>query len=691
MRGAIGIQARVNFQTVRDGVDRAEKSLDELCINTIRTLAIDAVQKANSGHPGLPMGAAPMAYVLWQQHLRHDPAAPSWADRDRFVLSAGHGSMLLYALLHLTGYEVSLDDLKSFRQWESRTPGHPEFGMPLGVEATTGPLGQGSANVVGMAIAERMLAERFNRPGHSIVDHRTFALVSDGDIMEGISCEAASLAGHLGLGKLICLYDSNDISLDGPTHLTFTEDVEARYRAYGWHVQRVEQGDVNTAGIDHAIAAAIADDKHPSLIVVRTTIGYGSPNKHGKADAHGAPLGADEVRLTKEALGWDAEASFLVPDAAKRHFDSGRTRASATRVDWQTRFAAWTKAFPELASQWDEAMGGRLPQGWDSDLPTFATTETPATRQAGGKVMNAIAKRVPTLVGGDADLSCSTTTALKDLGSFQATSGAGRNLHFGVREHAMGAIANGMAYHGGVRPFVSTFFVFSDYMRPAIRLAALSGLPILYVWTHDSVWVGEDGPTHQPVEHLMSLRAMPNLAVVRPADANETTEAWRWAMTHNSGPVALVLSRQALPVLDRTQMAPASGLARGAYVLIDAAKQLDAVIIATGSEVHLAVAARETLAKEGIGVRVVSMPCWETFAAQDAAFRDSVLPPKVSARVSVEAGVTFGWQQWIGDRGIAIGVDRFGASAPGKVVAEKLGLTVERVADAVRRVLGSRQ
>ena len=668
-------------------MDRADKSLEDLCINTIRLLAVDAIQKANSGHPGLPMGAAPMAYVLWQHHLRHSPANPAWPDRDRFVLSGGHGSMLLYALLHLTGYDLSLDDIQSFRQWESRTPGHPEWRVTPGVEATTGPLGQGSANAVGMAIAERMLAQRFNRPGHTIVDHRTFALLTDGDMMEGVCAEAASLAGHLGLGKLICLYDSNDVSLDGPTHLTFTEDVGARYKSYGWHVQQIDEGDYDTDGIDRALAAAVAEERHPSLIIVRTTIGYGSPNKHGKADAHGAPLGGDEVRLTKESLHWDPSKTFFIPDEARRHFESARTRGQAAQAEWQTRVDAWAKAHPELAREWEDTLSGKLPDGWDADLPTFTATEAPATRQAGGKVMNAIARRVPSLVGGDADLSVSTTTALKDMGSFDAATGLGRNLHFGVREHAMGAIANGMAYHGGLRPFVSTFFVFSDYMRPAVRLAALNGLPVIYVWTHDSVGVGEDGPTHEPVEHLMSLRAMPNLAVVRPADANETAEAWRWAMRHTSGPVALILSRQALPVVDRAQTAPASDLVYGAYVLLDAATRLDAIVIATGSEVQLAVAARELLAKEGIGVRVVSMPCWETFEAQDAAYRESVLPAAVGARVSVEAGVTFGWQRWIGDRGVAIGVDRYGASAPGKTVMEKLGLTAQHVADAVRRLI----
>lgn len=670
-----------------EGVSTADKSLEDLCINTIRILAVDAIQHANSGHPGLPMGAAPMAYALWHRHLRYDPRQPQWPDRDRFVLSAGHGSMLLYAMLHLTGYDLTLDDLREFRRWKSRTPGHPEVHRTPGVEATTGPLGQGMANAVGMAIAERMLAYRFNQPGHTIVDHRTFALISDGDVMEGVCAEAASLAGHLGLGKLVCLYDSNDVSLDGPTHLTFTEDVAGRYRAMGWQVQTVEQGDQDTGAIDRAITTAIADEQHPSLILVRTTIGYGSPNKHGKADAHGAPLGDKEVVLTKQCLGWDPAQTFFVPNAVRERLGEAVPRGAALSADWRTRFAAWEAAYPDLAQQWEAALAGELPDGWDTDLPAFAAGESSATRQAGGKVMNVIAERVPALVGGDADLSVSTTTALKGKGSFQASTGSGRNIHFGVREHAMGAIANGMAYHRGVRPFVSTFFVFSDYMRPAVRLAALNELPVIYVWTHDSIGVGEDGPTHQPIEHLMSLRAMPNLAVLRPADANETTEAWRWAMLHRSGPVALVLSRQGLPVLDRTLVAPASGLARGAYVLADGEPHVDAIILATGSEVQIALSAREALAKQGVGVRVVSMPCWEAFEAQDATYRDTVLPPSVRARVSVEAGVTFGWSRWIGDRGVAIGVDRYGESAPGPLVLENLGITVAAVVDAVQRTL----
>ena len=665
------------------------ESLEQVSINTIRTLAMDAVQRANSGHPGLPMGAAPMAYVLWQRHLRHNPADPLWPDRDRFVLSAGHGSMLLYVLLHLTGYPISMDDLKSFRQWGSRTPGHPEVLPRCGIEATTGPLGQGTGNAVGMAIAERALAHRFNRPGHSIVDHRTYALVSDGDLMEGVSGEAGSLAGHLKLGKLIYLYDCNHVSLDGPTSLAFsTEDVGARYGAYGWQVLHVEDGNTDTAAIDAALSQAEAETVRPSLIVINTTIGYGSPHKQGTSAAHGSPLGAHEVQLAKETLGWDPKKSFYVPDQVLVHFCSAIERGTRAQADWQRRFEAYAREHPELATAWQQTMRAELPQGWDAELPSFAPGESLATREAGGKAVNAIARRVPTLIGGDADLSVSTSTALQDAGSFDGQSGAGRNLHFGVREHVMGAIANGIAYHGGLRPFVATFFCFSDYMRPAVRLAALSQLPVIYVWTHDSIALGEDGPTHQPIEQLMSLRAMPNLAVLRPCDANETIEAWRWTMTQRRGPVAIVLSRQKLPVLDRTRLGAASGLARGAYVLADADDGApQAIIIATGSEMHVALAARAQLAQDNIRARVVSMPCWEIFAQQSAEYRDAVLPPSVTARVSVEAGATFGWCRWIGHEGIAIGIDRFGASAPGPVNMEKLGFTPEHVADAVRQLV----
>lgn len=663
-----------------------DEDIAQLAVNTIRTLAIDAVQKANSGHPGLPMGAAPMAYVLWQRHLRHNPRDPHWADRDRFVLSAGHGSMLLYCLLHLTGYDLTIEDLQAFRQWESRTPGHPETLLTPGVEATTGPLGQGTANAVGMAMAERALAHRFNRPGHTIVDHRTYAIVSDGDLMEGISGEAASLAGHLKLGKLIYLYDCNHISLDGPTSLAFsTEDVGARYAAYGWQVLHVENGDSDLAAIDRAIAAAEADIGRPSIVVVRTTIGYGSPKKQGTSEAHGSPLGPDEVAAAKKTLGFDPAKSFYIPPEAGTHLRSAVERGAERQAEWDARFARYAEAHPDLAAEWRRVMAGELPSGWDAALPTFGEKDAQATRQASGKALNAIAARMPELLGGDADLSVSTSTALKDQGSFDGQTGAGRNIHYGVREHAMGAIANGIAYHGGLRSFVATFFCFSDYMRPAVRLAALNELPVTFVWTHDSIALGEDGPTHQPVEHLMSLRAMPGLAVVRPADANETAEAWRFAINQRHRPVALVLSRQKLPVLDAER---ARGVARGAYVVVDPEKgDPSAILIGTGAEVHVAIAAHRLLVGEGIRTRVVSMPCWETFMEQDAAYRESVLPRAIRARVSVEAGVTLGWERWLGDGGAAVGLDRYGASAPGEINLERLGFTAENVASKVRSML----
>jgi transketolase len=672
-------------------VTRVDRELEQLCINTIRTLAIDAVQQANSGHPGMPLGAAPMAYVLWQHHLRHNPRNPLWPDRDRFVLSAGHGSMLLYALLFLTGYDVTLEDIQSFRQWGSITPGHPEFRLTPGVEATTGPLGQGAANAVGMAIAERVLAHRFNRPGHTIVDHRTYALLSDGDMMEGVCAEAASLAGHLRLGKLIFLYDSNGVSLDGPTSLTFSrEDVAARFRAYGWRVFEVADGNHDTQAIDAALTEAESDTSSPALIIVHTTLGYGSPHKAGTHEAHGSPLGEEEVRLTKLALGWDPDKKFFVPEAAWNHFRKAVERGARAQQEWDERFTAYAHAYPELAEEWHRTLRGELPLGWDRDIPTFAPSESLATRVAGGKVLNAIARRVPFLLGGDGDLSVSTNTALKGEGSFDGQTGAGRNLHFGVREHAMGAIANGLCYHGGVRPYVSTFLVFSDYMRPPVRLAALSHLPVIYVWTHDSIAVGEDGPTHQPVEHLASLRAIPNMVVLRPCDANETAAAWRWVMEYREGPAALVLSRQKLPVLDRSQLAPASELARGAYVLSEPrdAKPV-AVIIATGAEVHPALEAQRMLAARRIPVRVVSMPSWELFARQEADYREHVLPPQMTARVAVEAAVPFGWERWVGTRGRVIGINRFGASAPGEVNLERFGFTPTHIARAVEEVLQS--
>ncbi len=671
-------------------MSEAAVDIEQLCINTIRVLAADMAEKASSGHPGLPMGCAPMGYVLFHRHLRHDPRDPAWPDRDRFVLSPGHGSMLLYALLHLTGYELGLKDLVAFRQWETLTPGHPESWRTPGVEALTGPLGQGAANVVGMAIAERMLAHRFNRPGHRIVDHWTYALVSDGDLMEGISAEAASIAGQLGLGKLVCLYDSNDVSLNGSTELTFSaEDVQGRYEAYGWHVERVEDGDGDIAAIDAAIRAAKAETARPSLIIVKTTIGYGSPNKAGSAACHGAPLGADEVRLTKQALGFDPERHFVVPEPVIDHMRSAVERGSQAHGDWNRRFEAHHKAHPELATSWRQAQAAELPAGWDAQLPCFEPGESQPTRKASGKALNAIAAKVPWLVQGDADISSSTHSVIVGGGDFDGQSGAGRNVSFGVREHAMAAIANGMVYHGGLRPIVSTFFSFVDYMRPAIRVAALAKLPVIYDFSHDSLAVGEDGPTHQPVEQLASLRLMPNVLVLRPADPNESAEAWRVAMQHTDGPVVLVFTRQKVSVIDRGRYADASGLSRGAYVLADPAEgQPEAILIATGSEVGLALEAHEKLGAEGIGTRVVSMPSWELFEAQPAAYRDQVLPPSIRARVSVEAGVSFGWRRWIGEGGRAVAVDRYGVSAPGPEVMERLGMNVDNVLRTVRHVLG---
>jgi len=664
------------------------ESIDELCVDTIRALAIDAVQKANSGHPGLPLGAAPMAYVLWQRHLKHNPRDPTWPDRDRFVLSAGHGCMLWYCLLHLTGYDLQMEDLKAFRQWGSRTPGHPEYRLTPGVEATTGPLGQGTANAVGMAMAERYLARRFNRPGHEIVDHRTFAIVSDGDLMEGISNEASSIAGHLGLGKLTFLYDSNRISLDGPTSMAFTEDVGRRYEAYGWRVLHVEDGNTDLDAIDEALRQAELETRRPTLIVIRTTIGYGSPHKAGTSEAHGSPLGPEEVTATKKALGWEHEEAFFVPEDALSHFRSAVQRGARAQSDWRGRFDAWASANPDLAEEWRLAFSGRLPPGWDADLPKWKAGEKEATRAAAGKALNAIAARVPWVFGGDADLSVSTSTKLKNETDFDGATGEGRNIHFGVREHAMAGIGNGLAYHGGVRPYVATFFCFSDYMRPSVRLSAVSELPVVFVWTHDSVGLGEDGPTHQPIEHLMSLRAMPGFTVIRPADPNEASEAWRVAMNHREGPVGLVLSRQKLPVIDPSRFTAASGLEKGAYVLAEASGGAPRLLlIGTGSEVSLALEAREKLEAEGITARGVSMPSWELFGKQPRGYRDSVFPPSVGARLSIEAGSTFGWERWVGDRGASIGLERFGASAPGEVVLRELGFNVDNVVDRAKALL----
>jgi transketolase len=659
--------------------------LDQLAIDTIRTLSIDAVQKANSGHPGTPMGAAPMAYVLWTRILRHAPTHPDWPDRDRFVLSAGHASMLLYSLLHLTGYAVSLEDLQAFRQWGSITPGHPEYGLTPGVEATTGPLGQGFANAVGMAIAERRLAHEFDRPGHTIVDHRTYVIASDGDLQEGITSEAASLAGHLRLGRLVVLYDDNGVQLDGPTSMAWSEDVPKRFDAYGWHTQRVEDGN-DLAAIEAAIDAARADDR-PSLIAVRTHIGYGSPNKHDSQKAHGAALGPDEVRLTKEAYGWDPDRSFYVPEAAAEHFRAAIPAGEALVAEWEARFYAYRDAYPEAAAELRRrSTRAGLPDGWDADLKTYETGTEIATRNASQDAIASLAPRLPELFGGAADLSESNLTDVKGEPNFSAEE-AGRNLRFGVREHAMGGSTNGIAYHGGFIPYCATFLTFSDYMRGSVRLAALSGLHLIYVWTHDSVGLGEDGPTHEPVEHYAALRAIPNLYFVRPGDANETAAAWALAIERTDGPIALALTRQKLPTLAGTDRLAREGVARGGYILREASGGTPQLImIGTGSELQLAFAAAEVLEGEGVPTRVVSLPCWERFDLQDQAYRDAVLPPSVRRRVSVEAGVSLGWERWVGDEGAIVGLDHFGASAPGGTIFKKFGFTAERVTDVARRV-----
>ncbi len=662
--------------------------LTELAINTIRTLSMDAVQKANSGHPGLPMGAAPMAYSLWMKHMRFNPRNPAWHNRDRFVLSAGHGSMLLYALLYLTGYDVALDDLKSFRQLGSNTPGHPEHGDTPGVETTTGPLGQGAATAVGLALAEAYLAQYFNRDGHQVVDHHTYVLVSDGDLMEGVCLEAAALAGHWGLGKLIFLYDDNQITLDGAADMTFSEDVALRFRAMDWHVSRVADGN-DVAAIGEAIAAAKAESDRPSLIAVRTVIGYGSPNKQGTSDAHGSPLGEAEVLLAKQNLGWSASESFFVPGDALEHFRGAIDSGASAEAEWQIKFQAWRAAYPDLAEEWDRAAAGGFAEGWRAALPSWEAGASTATRNAGGEALNALARYAPTMIGGDADLAGSTKTLIADALHTGKGRPAARNLRFGVREHGMGAIVNGLALHGGiVKPYSATFFTFSDYMRPAIRLGALMNLPTVYVFTHDSIGLGEDGPTHQPIEQLMSLRAMPNLHVFRPADATETAGAWA-AIAELESPAAIVLSRQDLPVLAGNDAGIHEGVARGAYVLSEhESGDVDAIILASGSEVSIALDAAGLLEDADIRARVVSMPCWELFERQPDSYKASVLPADVSRRVSIEAGATLGWSKYIGPSGIAIGVDRFGASAPYAEIYEAYGLTPGHVADAVNSLFG---
>ena len=662
--------------------------LQNQTINTIRFLSADGVQAANSGHPGLPMGTAAMAYTLWTRHLRHNPANPRWANRDRFILSGGHGSMLLYSLLHLTGYDLGLDELKNFRQWNSRTPGHPEYGLTPGVEATTGPLGQGFANGVGMAMAEAHLAAVYNRPGHDIIDHYTYAIVTDGDLMEGVTAESASLAGHLQLGKLIYLYDDNNISIEGSTELTFTEDRGARFEAYGWQVLYVADGE-DVAAIDRAITEARSDAR-PSLIIVRTVIGYGLPTRAGTAKAHGEPPGNAELNGAKEALGWPLEPRFYIPDEVQAFYRQAVAEGAAREAEWQARFDAYRAAHPDLAAELARRMAGELPAGWDKGLPEFpADAKGTATRNSSGKVLNALAARLPELFGGSADLAPSTKTWIDHDPSFDLDH-AGRNVHFGVREHAMGAIVNGLAYYGGFVPFGATFLVFSDYMRPAIRLAALSHLGSISVFTHDSIGVGEDGPTHQPIEHLAALRAIPNLLVLRPADANETREAWIAAVAHRDRPSALALTRQSLPTLDRSVMASADGLRRGAYVLADLGHgQPEIILMASGSEVSLIVEAGQRLA-EHYGVRLVSFPSWELFEEQDETYRAEVLPPAITRRVAVEAGIAMGWQRWVGDAGRVVALDRFGASAPAETVFEQLGLTAGHVFATAKALLNDR-
>jgi transketolase len=680
--------------------------IDDLCINTIRTLSIDAVQKANSGHPGMPLGAAPMAYVLWTRHLRHNPTNPKWPDRDRFVLSAGHASMLLYSLLFLTGYDLNMDDIKQFRQWGSRTPGHPEYGVVPGAEVTTGPLGQGIGNAVGLAIAERWLAATFNRPGHKMVDHHTYVMASDGDMMEGVAAEAASIAGQFRLGRLIVLYDANQITLSASADVTFSEDVGARFQAYGWHVEHIDGMDI--AAVDGALTKAKAVDDRPSLIVARTHIGYGSPNKHDTFQAHGEPLGTEEVRLTKQALGWPEDKSFYIPDEALTQFRRSVENGRDLEVQWHRRMDGLRAADPQLADKLRQTLAGELPKGWETALPRFTPADgAMATRDAGQKTIVALAEVIPNLLGGSGDLDPSTRTALKGQGDFESpgftppqgappTQGmvggplgyAGRNIHFGIREHAMAGIATGMALHGGILPFAATFFTFSDYMRPSIRLAALSKAHVIYVWTHDSIGLGEDGPTHQPVEQLASLRAIPDLMLLRPADANETVEAWKIAVAHTEGPVGLVLTRQKLPTLDRQTLAPAAGTAKGAYVLADCAgAPPKLILIATGSEVSIALEAHNQLTREGVASRVVSMPCWDLFQAQPQSYRDMVLPPGVKARVSIEAGSPLGWERYVGLEGAIIGLNRFGASAPGEIVMRELGFTPEHIVKVAKSIL----
>ena len=669
---------------MKKGSAAKTSNLDSLCINTIRTLAMDAVQKANSGHPGAPMGLADAAYVLWTKVMKHNPKNPSWVDRDRFVLSGGHASMLLYSLLYLTGYDLSLEEIKNFRQWGSKTPGHPEYGHTPGVETTTGPLGQGFTNAVGMAMAEAHLAAVFNQGSRKVVDHYTYVMCGDGDMMEGVTSEAASLAGHLGLGKLICIYDDNKISIEGGTDLAFTENVAARFRAYNWQVLQVSAGN-DAAAVLAALKQAQAETGKPTLIALRTHIAFGSPNKQDSHDAHGAPLGDEEIRLTKENLGWPPDQNFFVPDRALKAFRKCADKGQKAEAAWEKKFKAYAGKHPQLAEDFQAAVTGKLPRGWDAGVPNFAEGKPVATRAASGQVINGLAGKLPTLIGGSADLAPSNNTLIKSSFDFQKGSYDGRNIRFGVREHAMGAILSGMALHKGVRPYGGTFLVFADYCRPAVRLAALMRLPVIYVFTHDSVAVGEDGPTHQPVEQLAALRAIPGLIVIRPADATETAAAWRVALKTTQAPTALILSRQNLPVLDRKQYPEAVALAKGGYILADSDGTPDVILIGSGAEVHLCLEARELLAKKGVAARVVSMPSWELFERAAPKYRDSVLPPAVTARVAVEAGVSLGWEKYVGRPEAMIGIDRFGASAPGGLVMDKYGM---KAAAVVSKALG---
>jgi transketolase len=653
--------------------------VEQQSVNTIRTLSMDAIQKANSGHPGAPMGLAAAGYVLWTRVMRHNPKNPDWPDRDRFVLSGGHASMLLYSLLHLTGYDLSLEDIKNFRQWGSRTPGHPEYGHTPGVETTTGPLGQGIANAVGMAMAERHLAARFNRPGHTIVDHYTYVVCGDGDLMEGIAAEAASLAGHLGLGRLICIYDDNEISIEGSTDITFTEDVAGRFEAYGWQVLAVQDGN-DLDAIEKALDDARAEGAQPTLVVLKTHIAYGSPNKQDSHDAHGAPLGDEEIRLTKACLGCDADARFCVPDAVKAHCGQVVEKGQAAEAAWRERYKVYSQAHSDLADAWLNAITGFLSRGWDKDLVAFAPADGPlATRAASGRALNALAQRIPALMGGSADLAPSNKTFLDGESVYQKDNYGGRNIRFGVREHAMGAILSGLFLHGGTRPYGGTFLVFADYMRPAIRVASLMKLPVIYVFTHDSVAVGEDGPTHQPVEQLASLRIIPNLIVLRPCDANETVDAWCQAVKTNDHPVAMLFSRQKLPILPKEQTG--GQLARGAYVISDCDGIPDLLLLASGAEVHQALDAQKLLQQKGVAARVVNMPSWDLFEKQSDDYKRQVLPPEVKSRVAVEAGVTMGWDRYVGQDGIVVGMSGFGASAPGGEVLASFGFTAENVAE----------